>query len=307
MAPQIFEGCREIEGAKQRLALANAWKKSAIEMVTSAIRQLESAEREVLAAESFLKETYQKWEVANILDYSESEPDEQSHCNVDESLDTTVVSNDSCEDEIDAHDVSFPSGIVREVTMPNHNDDTITNDTPQPDEQSDCHVDEGTAVSSDLSGDEIGAHDVAFRSGIVREVTVPNHNEDTFTKNTPQKNGGLLVEQIVVEGGGVPEVNGTYRRCGTINDGLPLCFDKNIPAWSKRGLWEGETVDIYIFYDQFSRRWNIAYQTETQFAFVYSSYRLDAELPPQNNGWFVSGSKGLSPAPILKWYVACSI
>lgn len=242
MTARIFQGCHEIEAAKQRLATANTWKKSSTEMVMSARRQLESAEKEVKEAESFLKETSKRWEVIDVYDYSESESDEES----------------------------------------------------------DDHVERRTIVS-DESSDEVESKtdDALCSSGLLSSVVAVPSNEDTA-----KSAGAFLVEQIVVEGGGVPEVNGTYKRCQIINDGFPLCFDKSLPAWSKSGLWEGEMVDIFIFGDNVSKRWSIAAcQTESELVSVYSSHRLDAELPPQNNDWFVSGSKGLSPVPHLKWYV----
>ena len=216
MTTRSFEGCHDIEAAKQRLAMANVWKASAAEMVLLAMKQLESAESEVQQAEFSLKEAYKRWEVNSVLDYSESESEEERDNHVKSR--TMVVSKDSSD------------------------------------------------------GDESETDPAVSSSGLLNVVVEVPNNDDKNNEDAANSVSTLRVEQIMVEGGGVPGLNGIYKRYQTINDDLPLCFDKSVSVWCKSGFWEGDMVENFIFRDKFSQRWSIACQTESELVFTYSNH-----------------------------------
>mmetsp|Transcript_16501 Transcript_16501/g.29933 ORF Transcript_16501/g.29933 Transcript_16501/m.29933 type:complete len:251 (-) Transcript_16501:1214-1966(-) len=116
-----------------------------------------------------------------------------------------------------------------------------------------------------------------------------------------------VVEQIVVEGAGVSEVNGTYKRCQPSYHDFPFSLDKNVPVYSKSGSWKGNAAKFSI-YRQLGYWWvtcgdqdsaGACCSTSTMRS-LYGNSRSDTNLPPKND-WYVL-TEGSIPSPQLKWY-----
>mmetsp|Transcript_14262 Transcript_14262/g.30458 ORF Transcript_14262/g.30458 Transcript_14262/m.30458 type:complete len:283 (-) Transcript_14262:337-1185(-) len=258
VTPAIYEGCHEVDAAKHRLVMAHAWKKSATEMVLSAMRRLESAENEIKEAETLLDEACTRWGVIDVLHSSETESESSS---------SSEEGDGTCVEKLER---------IAMVSNKASNDD-----------------------------DESETDDVVSSSGYLGVVVAvkdedANNNHEHAAKSAV---GALVVEQIVVEESGVPQINGVYKRSEITNGCLPLSCDESVPIYSRNGSWEGEAVSFFIFRSVLTKRWRISCQTESELVGFYSNSRLDAELPPRNNDWSVGGSEGVSPAPRLKWFL----
>jgi len=118
----------------------------------------------------------------------------------------------------------------------------------------------------------------------------------TVGNSTTNSNSNITIaipEQILVEGCGIPEVNGTYelqvdnaRR----TDGLSV-DEGDVPVYSKKGIWQGKVVDFEI-YRTASRlgygHWYIGtrYKLLPSVSFYTISYKRPPPLPnrPQRIG-----------------------
>jgi len=108
------------------------------------------------------------------------------------------------------------------------------------------------------------------------------------------------VEQIVVQGAGDSEANGTYKRYRS-DIGLPNYFSRQFPVFSKSGSWEGENVEFFIYQSKYNTRWYLMTFKNGSRSSVEFYYSMDAELtelPPKSN-WICFN--GIYPAPQLKW------
>ena len=132
-------------------------------------------------------------------------------------------------------------------------------------------------------------------------VAVSSPPSVAAASNAPTGDGSV-VEQIVVEGSGVPEVNGTYKRWS--HDRLPMGIDKRCTVFSKGGLWKAEAVNFFIFRDIRSPCWYVSCRKEpknnlnSETMFYYKSSKND-KLPPKSD-WNTCGA-GRNDPPYLKW------
>mmetsp|Transcript_35372 Transcript_35372/g.57679 ORF Transcript_35372/g.57679 Transcript_35372/m.57679 type:complete len:123 (-) Transcript_35372:306-674(-) len=79
-----------------------------------------------------------------------------------------------------------------------------------------------------------------------REVSMsPAHGSGKKARTDAAVDDDANVKQIVVEGAGVSDVNGTYKLCES-NVSIPNFCDRNTPVYSKCGSWEGNAVMLFI-------------------------------------------------------------
>mmetsp|Transcript_25470 Transcript_25470/g.46850 ORF Transcript_25470/g.46850 Transcript_25470/m.46850 type:complete len:241 (-) Transcript_25470:278-1000(-) len=112
-----------------------------------------------------------------------------------------------------------------------------------------------------------------------------------------------VVEQIVVEGAGVSEVNGTYKRCQSY-DAFPAAFvDMDVPVYSKSGSWKGNIVKFFIYRRTNSKFWFVSCcWVQDSAGTCCSNFYFtgeDTKLPPKND--WLGFTEGNSPSPQLKW------
>ena len=67
------------------------------------------------------------------------------------------------------------------------------------------------------------------------------------TNNTMARNYANIFDEMVVEGCGTCEINGTYKKHGT--------YDNRVAWYSKRGLWKRQHAILYIRRDHNQGRW----------------------------------------------------
>mmetsp|Transcript_16500 Transcript_16500/g.29928 ORF Transcript_16500/g.29928 Transcript_16500/m.29928 type:complete len:241 (-) Transcript_16500:1235-1957(-) len=112
-----------------------------------------------------------------------------------------------------------------------------------------------------------------------------------------------VVEQIVVEGAGVSEVNGTYKRCQPSYHDFPFSLDKNVPVYSKSGSWKGNIVKFFIYRRTNSKFWFVSCcWVQDSAGTCCSNFYFtgeDTKLPPKND--WLGFTEGNSPSPQLKW------
>ena len=112
------------------------------------------------------------------------------------------------------------------------------------------------------------------------------------------------VEEITVEGCGVAEVNGVYKRKGPKND--------KAPVYTKRGVWKGYQGTFEICNSEtYGSTWVIAfdgggYDREMEYdrdRFFYEACNDQDPWMPPNDGWYVNTRymDGVQPMPRLKW------
>lgn len=111
------------------------------------------------------------------------------------------------------------------------------------------------------------------------------------------------IQQIIVEGCGMPEINGTYARNETSQRGLVhSADDRGASVFSKKGEWKGEEVDFVIYRTSSDWWWQwcisigydiLLYKTKDN---TYAPHMP----PPPLHGWEVMGS-GVDPAPTIKY------
>jgi len=113
------------------------------------------------------------------------------------------------------------------------------------------------------------------------------------------------INQVVVEGCGIPDFNGTYKKAATV-------MFQNAPVYSKKRLWEGEEVTYAIFMPSATKyNWHIGtWIGDTDSgggpgSSFYSSFydsRDDAPpscVSPPEKDWKVVGN-GINPAPTCR-------
>eukprot|EP00956_Cyclotella_meneghiniana_P019178 scaffold32681_cov60-Cyclotella_meneghiniana.AAC.2 len=98
-------------------------------------------------------------------------------------------------------------------------------------------------------------------------------------------------QQVTVDGCGMPEINGVYKRDG-IYDG--------VPCYSKPGQYEGNEV-VYKIYQQYLRWWISILPPDPclRRTIFYYNYSFESPNFPPQNGWVLTGS-GINPAPNVK-------
>jgi hypothetical protein len=130
-----------------------------------------------------------------------------------------------------------------------------------------------TAIQSSRGiGDIRGAVDVPGDAAATRA----SHNEDS---------GGLAV--AAVEGCGLPEVNGTYKKVG-------------ISSYRKSGQWDGKNC-IFIISRPYTGAfyWGIYVLGEDAFRYLYYCRKFGNSETPPENGWSANDG-GVLPAPSVR-------
>jgi len=137
-----------------------------------------------------------------------------------------------------------------------------------------------------------------------REVSMsPAHGSGKKARTDAAVVDDADVEQIVVEGAGASDANGTYKRCQSY-DSLSIHYDRNAPVYSKRGSWEGKAVKFFIHRSLCTKCWYIRYEKETggyPTMLYISRLELVTNLPPKSYWGVISCTGGISPSPRLKW------
>lgn len=95
------------------------------------------------------------------------------------------------------------------------------------------------------------------RGGSNQHQSVPHSDnsddEDEYEDDEDSRFGqDIIYNEIVVEGCGISEINGVYKRCGHCDDA---------PKYSKTGLWDGREEDFMLFRCKLTdntRRWYIS-------------------------------------------------
>ena len=133
-----------------------------------------------------------------------------------------------------------------------------------------------------------------------KENDATTQSAETSSSAASGSDDSLVGKGVVVEGAGIPEVNGAYKRCQSCDDDdFPGSFNIDLPVYSKLGSWEGKTVKFFIFRSELTRRWGLSCQTDTGIVLFYFSRSIGAKLPSQSNEWLLF-SRGILPAPQLR-------
>eukprot|EP00956_Cyclotella_meneghiniana_P003384 scaffold4079_cov44-Cyclotella_meneghiniana.AAC.9 len=94
-------------------------------------------------------------------------------------------------------------------------------------------------------------------------------------------------EELLVEGCGVAEVNGTYKRNGDFH---------GAPRYFKEGQWEGEDVEFVIRQGDFDIWWYILIWIEGEDDSLYYFPAESETSTPPSDGWMIS-YYGVAPPP----------
>ena len=124
--------------------------------------------------------------------------------------------------------------------------------------------------------------------------TKPQKNNNTASKSgTSSSSNNTKVDEIIVEGCGMSEVNGSYSQAGN-----ELPYYEGAPVYRKRGIaWEHvmyRTTDGWCI-----GTWNG--DNGTPDLMLYSSYHNTKSMAPPVKGWDVFRGHGQHPAPKC-WY-----
>mmetsp|Transcript_19239 Transcript_19239/g.41707 ORF Transcript_19239/g.41707 Transcript_19239/m.41707 type:complete len:275 (+) Transcript_19239:2-826(+) len=257
------EGCREIEAVEQRLAAAKAQESSASEMMDSANDMLATARKNMESSRNEVKATEALLKDAEkrweVID-----------------VDASAVGSPTNDSRYKRRKVSLsPDGVIEaRGTSARALVGTTTSQTS----------------SSATNSNDIG-------SGTNRRRAVGVTTSATTNQSNIDNNGSTVVEQMVIEGCGLTEVNGTFQRVegATCND---------LPMYSKKGQWEGSTVDFvmccYLLGLWYIGIWPIGMPMDECGIFSDSLYRSpcndDGSGIPPENGWMV-WCDGVGPAP----------
>mmetsp|Transcript_36000 Transcript_36000/g.75798 ORF Transcript_36000/g.75798 Transcript_36000/m.75798 type:complete len:286 (+) Transcript_36000:433-1290(+) len=107
---------------------------------------------------------------------------------------------------------------------------------------------------------------------------------------TGSSNTAKNVHQILVEGCGIPEVNGTYTRTGP-------------KRYSKKGHWNGAPTKFKIVSTSQGKMWFIESSGDSNYEMLYKTKKRQGgyteELPPKNSDDWCIGE--YNPPPQLKW------
>mmetsp|Transcript_17191 Transcript_17191/g.37096 ORF Transcript_17191/g.37096 Transcript_17191/m.37096 type:complete len:411 (-) Transcript_17191:162-1394(-) len=200
------EGSREIDAAKQRLALAKAqasgsstnmecakvvmesakaMMETAKKNIENAQSQLERSSKEVTEAEKLLEEAEERWGVIDI----DQEPDSPKK----------------------------KSNYKRRKVSP----------SPQ----------ESNSEASDTSRASVGATARQSNSNTNRDAVEQSSNNGERAGNLTSHTAD--VNEMLVEGCGIAEVNGTFKR-------VIGALRHSAPVYSKKGNWVGKTVDFVM-------------------------------------------------------------
>eukprot|EP00804_Cyclotella_cryptica_P003556 CCRYP_002177-RC/>CCRYP_002177-RC protein AED:0.09 eAED:0.09 QI:151/1/1/1/0.8/0.83/6/655/3175 len=95
------------------------------------------------------------------------------------------------------------------------------------------------------------------RGGTNQQQSVPHSensdDEDEYEDDEDSRFGQeMIYNEILVEGCGIPDINGVYKRCGHCDD---------VPKYSKTGVWDGREEDFMLFRCKLTdntRRWYIS-------------------------------------------------
>jgi len=109
------------------------------------------------------------------------------------------------------------------------------------------------------------------------------------------------VEEITVEGCGIAEVNGVYKRKGPKND--------RAPVYTKRGVWKGHQGTFEISNGlHYGSRWYISFDggigTDGFYidGYFYEAFNNEDPWIPPVDGWQMSSyMDGVQPVPKMKW------
>mmetsp|Transcript_17190 Transcript_17190/g.37095 ORF Transcript_17190/g.37095 Transcript_17190/m.37095 type:complete len:401 (-) Transcript_17190:162-1364(-) len=263
------EGSREIDAAKQRLALAKAqasgsstnmecakvvmesakaMMETAKKNIENAQSQLERSSKEVTEAEKLLEEAEERWGVIDI----DQEPDSPKK----------------------------KSNYKRRKVSP----------SPQ----------ESNSEASDTSRASVGATARQSNSNTNRDAVEQSSNNGERAGNLTSHTAD--VNEMLVEGCGIAEVNGTFKR-------VIGALRHSAPVYSKKGNWVGKTVDFVMFrgysLSESSIYCKIGFwrgdirsgHGDPRGSLYSSPYNVNSTTPPEN-GWVLSGVlRGTEPAP----------
>mmetsp|Transcript_19238 Transcript_19238/g.41705 ORF Transcript_19238/g.41705 Transcript_19238/m.41705 type:complete len:273 (+) Transcript_19238:2-820(+) len=255
------EGCREIEAVEQRLAAAKAQESSASEMMDSANDMLATARKNMESSRNEVKATEALLKDAEkrweVIDVDASAAGSPENDSRSKRRKVSVLSDGVNEARCDS-----ARALVGGTTSQTSNSATSINA---------------------VGGVTNGRRPVGVTSG-----ATTNHSDNS---------GNGIVEQMVIEGCGLTEVNGTFQRVegATCND---------LPMYSKKGQWEGSTVDFvmccYLSGLWYIGIWPIGMPMDECGIFSDSLYRSpcndDGSGIPPENGWMV-WCDGVGPAP----------
>ena len=119
-----------------------------------------------------------------------------------------------------------------------------------------------------------------------KRAEVPSDSEANVSKKV--RSDSDFAEEVTVEGCGLAEVNGTYKRDGN------RCGS---PRYSKKGQWKGENVWFHILYKATGNFWHIVILRSPRSGRIAGLYyNQDGSLVPPSDGWFVYNS-GVEPPP----------
>eukprot|EP00804_Cyclotella_cryptica_P003558 CCRYP_002177-RA/>CCRYP_002177-RA protein AED:0.41 eAED:0.41 QI:129/1/1/1/1/1/3/997/378 len=141
------------------------------------------------------------------------------------------------------------------------------------------------------------------RGGTNQQQSVPHSensdDEDEYEDDEDSRFGQeMIYNEILVEGCGIPDINGVYKRCGHCDD---------VPKYSKTGVWDGREEDFMLFRCKLTdntRRWyisivpgNIHPGTTKDIDFYYAQGYLGQSILPPVDGWCAIRSIGIEPGP----------
>jgi len=279
------EGSREIDTAKQRLAIARAQKSSASKMIDSAnslaksASEMKESARNMAAVAAITKESANKMADTAKKNKEAAQSQLQSTQSEVEAAEAFLKEAEQRWEVIDVDADATPQndkGRKRRRRTPETA--RATENTLQ---LNDSSVNGENAVQSGASGNGGSVQTAA--------ATDRSSNENGDSRN---------FYEIEVEGSGMSEVDGTYKKAADTYGFV--CF-------AKQGQWNGKAANFVIY--RKSNYWYICFCGGTLGgAFLYPvsnffrtmSGRADADFPP-GNGWMTVGN-GISPAPKLTWY-----
>ena len=284
----MSEGSREIESMKQRLAAAKAQASSAQAQVVStsqmmnaahhmletakknhhnatknyatAQKNMEDSQKEVKVVEALLKEAEKRWEVI----------------------------------DVDAIDSPNKASRKKKRKVSSDGNDAVANGAATAPRRS-------TRSSSITSAYGSGALSVvstatATPSSNAGSNSAPIVSNANVANNDATIQQAAVIREVKVEGCGISEANGTYKRV----EGRER---NDAPIFRQRGEWEGVLVDFVLLKSlNESSVWYLSvwkndfYDTSIPYKYLYNARGSESCQMPPGNGWGVS-SAGKDPAP----------